>query len=433
MNVAQELKKTVAKVKVAETGTFVAISVGDLIYDILRVDPKVIKAIDFSRKGDFSNIFAASKKEIAERSIKSSESLEGLHNTYTGYTFERVVGLDFQKRGAEVVFPEKANQPGWDIIINGEEFQIKTQKTGISQLQEHFEKYPNTRVIANTEAAEKYRELHPENAHMVINSGFNHEETRNLVSESTDALVEISEDNHLFGSSIPELLGIVSIISIGKNFMYWIDGKTDIETAFKNIAIDSVGRFGGAGVGAKIGSFILPPFGTLVGGGLGYFFGGQIANSFKLEWSCQKEINEVDIHLNQYIKKCSEIMEKNQEIFRDKKSYITKEMKKKTGVGATQFHEFFFKKLNREEHIKNLALKKFKSYLKNTHKGIEKVIQLNRKFEDKQEVTHYNEFASEAIAISSRGGVGPEFASEEAKKLFDSLKKFMKAAKKQGI
>ena len=48
MNVAQELKKTVAKVKVAETGSFVAISVGDLIYDMLRVDPKVIKAIDFS-------------------------------------------------------------------------------------------------------------------------------------------------------------------------------------------------------------------------------------------------------------------------------------------------------------------------------------------------------------------------------------------------
>ena len=110
MNVAQELKKTVAKVKVAETGSFVAISVGDLIYDMLRVDPKVIKAIDFSRKGDFSNIFAASKKEIADRSVKSSESLEGLHNTYTGYTFERVVGLDFQKRGAEVIFPEKANE-----------------------------------------------------------------------------------------------------------------------------------------------------------------------------------------------------------------------------------------------------------------------------------------------------------------------------------
>ena len=126
-------------------------------------------------------------------------------------------------------------------------------------------------------------------------------------------------------------------------------------------------------------------------------------------------------------------MEKNQKTFRKKKSYIDKELKNKKGLEAKQFHEFFFKKLNREEHIKNLALKKFKSYLKNTHKGIEKVIQLNRKFEDKQEVMYYNEFASEAIAISSRGGVGPEFASEEAKKLFDSLKKFMKAAKKQGI
>ena len=46
---------------------------------------------------------------------------------------------------------------------------------------------------------------------------------------------------------------------------------------------------------------------------------------------------------------------------------------------------------------------------------------------------HYNEIAREAVAISSRGGVGPEFASEETKKLFNSLKKFMKAAKKQGI
>ena len=64
---------------------------------------------------------------------------------------------------------------------------------------------------------------------------------------------------------------------------------------------------------------------------------------------------------------------------------------------------------------------------------MEKFIELNKKFEDKQSAQYYNEFASEAIAISSRGGVGPEFASEEAKKLFDSLKKFMKAAKKQGI
>ena len=433
MNVAQELKKTVAKVKVAETGTYVAISAGDLIYDILRVDPKVIQAVDFSRKGDFSNVFKFSKKEISESAAKSSESLEGLHNSYTGYTFERVVGLDYQKRNAEVVFAEKANQPGWDIIINGEKFQIKTQKKGISQLEEHFENYPDRRLIANTEAAEKYKEMHPENAHMVINSGFDHDEASNLVKESTEAGIEIFEDNNLFGSAIPEILGIVSIISIGKNFKYWIEGTTDIETAFKNVAIDSIGRFGGAGVGAKIGSFFLPPFGTLVGGGLGYFLGGEIVNSLKLDIYCEKEINEVDKNLNKYIKKCCGIMEKNKKIFMEKKLYLKKEIKKMKGLEAKHFHDFFFKKLKKEEHIKNLAFLKLSFYLSNAHKGMEKFIELNKEFKDKQDAKYYNEFASEAIAIATRGGVAPEFLFKETKKLFKSLKKFMKAAKKQGV
>ena len=64
---------------------------------------------------------------------------------------------------------------------------------------------------------------------------------------------------------------------------------------------------------------------------------------------------------------------------------------------------------------------------------MEKFIELNKEFEDKQNAQYYNEFASEAVAIAARGGVGPEFLSKETKKLFKSLKKFMKAAKKQGI
>ena len=38
MNLTEQLKQKVAKVKLKETGTFVSISAGDLIYDILRVD-----------------------------------------------------------------------------------------------------------------------------------------------------------------------------------------------------------------------------------------------------------------------------------------------------------------------------------------------------------------------------------------------------------
>ena len=255
MNLTEQLKKKVAKVKLKETGTFVSISAGDLIYDILRVDPRVIEGVDFFRKDDLSSVFAFGKKEILERKDKSIESLEGLHNTYTGYTFERVVALDFQKRGAEVVFPKSSTQSGYDLVINGEKFQVKTQGDGINMLENHFEKYPNIKVISNTEAYESFLDKYPEKSHMVLNSGFSHTYNQNLVKESTDASVEIFEDNNLFGTAIPEILGIVSIISIGKNFKYYIDGKTDFDTALKNVAIDSVGKFAGAGVGAKIGSF----------------------------------------------------------------------------------------------------------------------------------------------------------------------------------
>ena len=34
--------------------------------------------------------------------------------------------------------------------------------------------------------------------------------------------------------------------------MNWAEGNTNVETALKNVAIDSVGKFAGAGVGAKL-------------------------------------------------------------------------------------------------------------------------------------------------------------------------------------
>jgi len=152
MSLSTELKKKIARVKLKESGTFVSIYAGDLIYDILRVDPRVLDGVDFLRKDDLSSVLKFGKQEIADRAEKSKESLSGLHDSYTGYTFERVVALDFQKKGAEVQFPNSAQQSGHDLVINGEKFQVKTQGDGIDIIERHFEKYPNIRVIANSEA-----------------------------------------------------------------------------------------------------------------------------------------------------------------------------------------------------------------------------------------------------------------------------------------
>ncbi len=433
MSLSEQLKQKIARVKLKETGTFVSIYAGDLIYDILRIDPRVIDGVDFLRKNDLSNVLKFGKQEIADRAEKSEQSLAGLYDSYTGYTFERVVALDFQQKGAEVQFPNSAQQSGHDLVINSEKFQVKTQGDGIDIIEKHFEKYPNISVITNSEAYEKFAEKYPDKAHMVINSGFSHDQTENLVKESTDAAVEVFEDNNLFGTAIPEILGIVSIISIGKNFMSWSRGDTDLETALKNVAIDSVGKFAGAGVGAKIGSFILPPFGTIVGGTLGFMFGGSLANEYKIENYCKYEMENLDKAIDDYLKKSEEIISKNNKTFEKKVKYLNDALKKKKGKRAREFEVFINKKIIQERKNKQSIINTLIKYFKRSRRGIEKFEVLSPKFKDEISSTKYNQYALEALNLSMDNGVRPEFIPIEADNLFDKVKKFMDAAKKHGV
>ena len=89
---------------------YLGVSVGDMIYDILRVNPQIIEGIDFARKQDISSALDLGK-HIIDNSDRSVESLKGLHANYSGYGFERIVGNHFQKQGNEVEFPESPNNP----------------------------------------------------------------------------------------------------------------------------------------------------------------------------------------------------------------------------------------------------------------------------------------------------------------------------------
>ena len=108
-----ELSKKIARVKNIETGTFVTLSLGDLIYDILRVDPRVAEGIDFSRKESFSNILSLSKFVNEDSANRSLESLQSLKDLYKGYSFERIVAHDIQKMVVKLSFQKnQINQVG---------------------------------------------------------------------------------------------------------------------------------------------------------------------------------------------------------------------------------------------------------------------------------------------------------------------------------
>ena len=433
-----ELSKKIARVKNIETGTFVTLSLGDLIYDILRVDPRVAEGIDFSRKESFSNILSLSKFVNEDSANRSLESLQSLKDLYKGYSFERIVAHDIQKNGGEIEFPEKSNQPGWDLKVNGEEFQVKIQNEGIELIEKHFVKYPDIKVITNTEAAQLFYDKYPQYSHMVIDSGFTNHQTEKTVNESIEALIEISDDNNLFGSAIPEIIGIVSIISVWKNSKNYFAGEIDFEATLKNIAIDSAGRFGGAGIGAKLGSF-LGPLGTLAGGAFGYFIGGGIANSYKIKNYCDKELKEIDEKLDDYIFKCYCLMESKYQVAGKKEKILHKILKTKGKQGIELFN--FFSKKRKIDDSKTLnGLHKFEKYLETLKKikenknldNLEKFEHLAKKFDTKDE-NHFIEFVEEAFKISKRAGVQPSFVAKELDKLRIATLNFSLALKKQGI
>lgn len=440
------LNKTVISAKNKETGAYLSLSLGDLIYDTLRVDPLVIEAIDFVRIGDLSNAFKIGEQEIKDRAEKSLSSLESLHSNYTGYTAERIIALDYQRKGYEVVFPKNANNPGFDILVNGQEFQIKFQKNGISLLNEHFEKYPNIPIIANSEAAIEFHSKFPDKADLVIDSGFSFDTSSDLLLTSTDASVEIFQDEHLFGSFLPEILGIVSIISIVKNLNYLSKGEIDGSTAFKNIAIDSTGKFASAGLGAKVGS-IFGPIGTIVGGGIGLVVGNNFIRHVRL-LSFDSETNTIHGSLFNYIRATERILKNNLKVFKKKTIALDKKLKKKSDImaivvkddkynKAKQFHEFYKKKVIEEEKKRKKILLKIFITLRDFKKirkfDYTKKYRYLIPYKLRKEEAEIDKYISEIIVFCRNSGVSPNFIKEKFKNVGDAFNDYMKVLKKAGV
>ena len=95
-----------------------------LIYDLVRIDPEIVEAADFARSADLSDL--PSFVQFAETIVgTSAEKFEGNVSQLQGYVAERLVAQTLRAQGAEVQFPEASNQAGYDLIVNGDRFQVK--------------------------------------------------------------------------------------------------------------------------------------------------------------------------------------------------------------------------------------------------------------------------------------------------------------------
>ncbi|MGO7259074.1 hypothetical protein ACCT32_36650, partial [Rhizobium brockwellii] len=66
---------------------------------------------------------------------------------------EQLVAARLTEIGHVVSFPDTSNNPGFDLLVDGMPFQVKCLMS-LDGLREHFSKYPDMPVYANSELAE---------------------------------------------------------------------------------------------------------------------------------------------------------------------------------------------------------------------------------------------------------------------------------------
>lgn len=123
----------------------------ELIHDVALIDPRVAAAADFSRSESLTDIFEFGG--FAERVRSLSESARiGAENNLLGYVAEVFVAVRLS--GHDVELPAAPNNPGYDLLVDGQPFQVKCYAddgAAIGALESHFSRYPDTPVFINSE------------------------------------------------------------------------------------------------------------------------------------------------------------------------------------------------------------------------------------------------------------------------------------------
>ncbi|CEG23838.1 hypothetical protein BN1080_02845 [Planococcus massiliensis] len=258
-----------------DSHTIAGISFLDVIYDYAMVDPSIIQAVDFARKEDLSNFFAF---QIFAKELDLEQSGELIR--LKGYAAERLIALELQGKGHEVSFPESSNQKGFDLLVDGQQFQVKCLSS-VGGVHEHFRKYPDIPVLVNSELTEKL-EANP----LVFGTGVSNEVVDKATYSSLKHAAEFGDLN------IPLIATGIATLKNGHNVL--VNGL-DLKTAGLNVANEvgarGVGGIAGKGVGLMIGP-LLGPAGVVVLPiifGIGGSYGGKkLTNSIKKIYT-QKE------------------------------------------------------------------------------------------------------------------------------------------------
>jgi len=247
----------------AEVAAIGALTAGDILYAAALIDPQVVLAADFARAEDLSDLFRFGA--FAERaSDLAGLAAMGAESNLKGYVAEQIVMAKLIEKGHQVSLPDASNNPGFDLLIDGQEMQVKCL-SDVDGLAEHFTKYPDTAVIANAElASDVAASGAPWAVQVYFLDGYDLDTTVHLLRESLAAGAEIVDlDVPYFAVAV----------SAAKQVHGWWTGQASLADLPFEIAVDGVlkGSLAIAGglSGQALGLLIFGPAGAVVFGGGG--------------------------------------------------------------------------------------------------------------------------------------------------------------------
>lgn len=308
--------------------TIASLTVGDLIYDMSRVDPLVVESFDFARKADISDLagFAYFSQSINPESVGNISQLKG-------YVAERLVAQKLQSQGYEVEFPETSNQSGYDLLVNNQPFQVKCGDDP-SLLNEHFEKYPDIPAFVNEELGAMF----VGNQLVFTVPGIRNDDITDLT------ISQIEVGNEIIDYEIPLItLAVVS----GKNIFSVLQNKLDIESAIGRTIEEGTVRITGAFAGSNLlmlGGLIWMPAAGVVGGAVGAVLGSmtvaKLVEKLKVAHLLKDESNDIDSAIKNLLTKSLPIAEQNLQTAENKFNKVKNILEQKKETDTLKYIEY---------------------------------------------------------------------------------------------
>jgi hypothetical protein len=233
-----------------------------VIQAVSHIDPFVLKAIEEST-ADHIHSFPSVHSYIEQHFFAvPTMTADGWFERLTGYVAEQKAASALEAAGHHVTFAATANQPVWDLMVDGHPVQVKE---GLSGVKAFLIEHHGIPVYTGPDAAAAVKDPL---VHGIV--GLNSAE----IHESAHTSIEGISDTFDPGFHFP----IITLAFAGyREVKLLIQERTTLSKAAKHVGLDvagvGAGAFGGAKAGAIAGAF-LGPIGAAIGGLIGAVAGG---------------------------------------------------------------------------------------------------------------------------------------------------------------